>query len=476
MPQAERSVKISLGKAVVAIVVGVIALTPACSGQLAGDEGDASTPGRGGSSGQDVGGSAGGQAGAITAGLPPFALARRLTREQYAYVVKDVLGVSLDPGQLEVLPAEPLLDGWSGLAANLTVFSAHAEGYFQLADAIARGISNFDAFVAKQTSCTKITDACRQAFVKTLGRRLFRRPLEARELEIFSALFAKVNGLGVDFAGAAQAVLSAMLQSPQFLYRIEREDQTPQAPASGYEIASRLSFLLWSSAPSDDLLDAAGKGALNEGDALIALASKMLLDDKARRASERFARDFLCLDTLLDPGVERVGLTAGLRHDLANAAVAFYQDHVWQQKQPLQNLFTSRKSFFTPAMAGWYGLTPSGTGIAAYEMKNASASVWVRAYSTGTEDNGVHVGLDGQWPASGSKLQFCNGKNAWTWSSAQRDSDGPCGKRNTIFIDVQTPGEHLVEFGMREDGFEFDKFVLTTDAAYVPMGAGPEES
>lgn len=101
--------------------------------------------------------------------------------------------------------------------------------------------------------------------------------------------------------------------------------------------------------------------------------------------------------------------------------------------------------------------------------------VWVRAYSTGGEDNGVHVGLDGQWPASGSKLQFCSGKNAWTWSSAQRDSDGPCGKRNTSFIVVENAGEHLVEFGMREDGFEFDKFVLTTDANYTPSGAGPAE-
>lgn len=99
--------------------------------------------------------------------------------------------------------------------------------------------------------------------------------------------------------------------------------------------------------------------------------------------------------------------------------------------------------------------------------------VWARAFSTGSEDNGVHVGIDGTWPASGTKMQWCSGKNKWTWSSAQRDSDGPCGKRNTISIEVMTPGEHVIEFGMREDGFEFDKFLLTTDAAYTPTDAGP---
>ena len=102
--------------------------------------------------------------------------------------------------------------------------------------------------------------------------------------------------------------------------------------------------------------------------------------------------------------------------------------------------------------------------------------VWVRAYSTGTEDNGIHVGIDGSWPASGERVQFCDGKNMWTWSSAQRDSAGPCGMNGTITID--TPGEHLVSFSMREDGFEFDKFVMAEQQSqvdYEPQGAGPAE-
>jgi len=102
--------------------------------------------------------------------------------------------------------------------------------------------------------------------------------------------------------------------------------------------------------------------------------------------------------------------------------------------------------------------------------------VHARAYSTGTEDNGVHVGIDGTWPDSGRRIQWCSGKNRWTWSSAQRDSGGSaCGVEHTIWIEVPTAGEHEIHFSMREDGFELDKLILTTDDAYDPDGAGPDE-
>lgn len=103
--------------------------------------------------------------------------------------------------------------------------------------------------------------------------------------------------------------------------------------------------------------------------------------------------------------------------------------------------------------------------------------VWVRAYSTGGEDNGIHVGINGTFPESGQKLQFCSGKNQWSWSSNKRDSGGTaCGIPNTITIEVPSAGTHTVQFSMREDGFEFDKWLMTTDEQYVPDGAGPDES
>ncbi len=100
--------------------------------------------------------------------------------------------------------------------------------------------------------------------------------------------------------------------------------------------------------------------------------------------------------------------------------------------------------------------------------------VWVRAYSTGSEDNGLHVGVDGQWPSSGQRLQWCEGKNRWRWESKQRTNEQHCGEPYKIFLDIDEPGNHVVTFSMREDGFEFDKFLLTTERNYRPAaGPGP---
>lgn len=100
--------------------------------------------------------------------------------------------------------------------------------------------------------------------------------------------------------------------------------------------------------------------------------------------------------------------------------------------------------------------------------------VWVRAYSTGSEDNGLHVGLDGQWPASGQRLQWCEGKKSWRWESKQRTEKVHCGEPYKIYLDIETAGLHTIEFSMREDGFEFDKWFMTLDREFKrPEDAGP---
>ena len=100
--------------------------------------------------------------------------------------------------------------------------------------------------------------------------------------------------------------------------------------------------------------------------------------------------------------------------------------------------------------------------------------VWVRAFSSGGEDNGLHVGIDGEWPDSGQRLQWCKGKNSWRWESKQRTNEVHCGEPHKIFLDVKTEGEHTIAFSMREDGFEFDKWLMTTDRDFArPDDAGP---
>ncbi|WP_281989561.1 DUF5060 domain-containing protein [Aquimarina aggregata] len=94
--------------------------------------------------------------------------------------------------------------------------------------------------------------------------------------------------------------------------------------------------------------------------------------------------------------------------------------------------------------------------------------VWVRAYSTGTEDNGIHVGVDGQWPESGQRMQWCEGKNSWKWDNRQRTIERHCGLPGFIFLDIEKAGVHDIQFSMREDGFEMDQWIMTVDKNYHP--------
>ncbi|MCG8701723.1 MAG: DUF5060 domain-containing protein, partial [Bacteroidales bacterium] len=94
--------------------------------------------------------------------------------------------------------------------------------------------------------------------------------------------------------------------------------------------------------------------------------------------------------------------------------------------------------------------------------------VWLRAHSTGSEDNGIHVGINGTWPESGMRLQWCAGKRTWRWESKQRTKKNHCGEKWKIYLDIDKKGVHDIQFSMREDGFEFDQFILTNDTTLKP--------
>lgn len=87
--------------------------------------------------------------------------------------------------------------------------------------------------------------------------------------------------------------------------------------------------------------------------------------------------------------------------------------------------------------------------------------VWVKAYSTGTEDNGIHVGMDGKWVESGQRMQWCEGKNEWSWASKQRTKEVHCGVEKLIYLEIPNAGMHTISFSMREDGFEFDQWIMS---------------
>ena len=96
--------------------------------------------------------------------------------------------------------------------------------------------------------------------------------------------------------------------------------------------------------------------------------------------------------------------------------------------------------------------------------------VWVRAYSTNSEDNGLHFGLNGEWPESGARWQTVR-KDGWHWDCNQRTEEAHTGVPMQLWLDIETAGDHEILMSMREDGAEVDQIILARSPEYRPAGA-----
>ena len=144
-------------------------------------------------------------------------------------------------------------------------------------------------------------DACAREILGTLARRAYRRPVDAADLATLMEFYRNGRDDGT-FDGGIQLALERLLISPDFLFRIE-QDPTDIEPGTAYalsdlEIASRLSFFLWSSGPDDQLLALAERGELDDPVVLEAETRRMLADPRSREFVRNFAGQWLYLRNL----------------------------------------------------------------------------------------------------------------------------------------------------------------------------------
>jgi hypothetical protein len=241
---------------------------------------------------------------------PPSAVGpaplRRLTNEEYLNALHDLF-----PGQaptLPPLPADGVIGGFDNAIVAQQPSDVAVARYEAIANIYAAGATADDVAVRALVGCDWTTPSmaasCATQFITQTGRRVFRRPLTTDEITRFQV---KLTGWqsAVDFQAAVRLTLSAMLQSPELIYRPEPPSLDVDAGSSGvapldpYALATRLSFLLWASTPDDSLLDAAGSGALATEEGVRAQAQRMLGGDRARRTLWSFHRQWLGLDLVL---------------------------------------------------------------------------------------------------------------------------------------------------------------------------------
>jgi hypothetical protein len=200
-----------------------------------------------------------------------------------------------------------------------------------------------------------------------LGKRAYRRPLSPDEANRYDQLFAAARAPG-DFTSAAGLVITAMLQSPYFLYRIELgragvpPDPDGAVPLSPYETAARLSFFLWNSMPDDALLALADGDHLGTPDEIQRVARAMIADAKARDALADFHAQWLELEGLAATDKTDAAFTPDLKAAMSEEVAAFVDDVIRRGDGRLETLLTTQHSFLRGPLYDVYGLSaPSGS-------------------------------------------------------------------------------------------------------------------
>lgn len=292
----------------------------------------------------------------------------RLTAAQYHNAVEDLLG----PVAVAELEADTNPYLFYAIGAASTPYSER--GVQQLEEAAEQLSAEVFADPERRLvvmGCQPATpdDACTTGFVASFGQRAYRRPLTPEE----QARWAQV---AVDTAGGdpwrgAQHVVAGMLQSPHFVYRVELGEPDPGQPDrlryTAWEMASRLSFLLWNSIPDAALLEAAGRGDLLDADGIDAQAARMLADPRARTATQEFFAQYLDLarldDTSRDP-VAYPDFDPSLVDAMRTEVRLLVDDLVFRRDADIRSLFWTDRTFVNEPLAAHYGLdAPGATAI-----------------------------------------------------------------------------------------------------------------
>lgn len=369
-------------QAVAGLRLGLLAVAPGCyagvSHQVGQSEGEDSagedTGGSSGSggdsddgeddSGEGPGPSAECEGAPVSVGVAPM---RRLTRTEYNNTVRDLLHDTSAPADL-FSPDELV----GGFAANsvASLSKGQLDAYFAAAEALAAVAveANWETLVA----CDPGDRPCLHAFVETFGRRAFRRPLNASELEGYVALLDETMD-SADGTVAVEVILEAMLLSPSFLYRVEGEEAAGEqvVAVTGYELASRLSYFLWASMPDDELLDLAEAGMLEEDATLEEQARRMLEDPRSRDALRSFHLQWLSIDDL-DDRVKDTALfpewDADLSDSMTQETLAFTEAVIRDGDGRLETLLTASWSMLDGDLAALYGVEANGAGFQRTEL------------------------------------------------------------------------------------------------------------
>jgi len=289
---------------------------------------------------------------------------RRVTQEQYQTIIADIFGADIKIGGR----FEPDLRKAGLLAVGAGEVSVTTSGFEQY-DSMARGAAaqvvdaqHRDMLVGCKPASVKAPDeACAKQFFSSVGRLLYRRPLTDDEMKSELAIAdAATRKLGNFYTGIAMS-LTAMLESPQFLFRREVAEADPDHPGqqrlNAYSKAARLSFFLWNTTPDDALLTAAETGELNTDKGLAKQVDRLMASPRLVAGTRAFFNDMMDFDAFGELSKDTViypKFTNAVLVDAQEQTLRTITDHLLVQKGDYRDLFTTRRTFMTPLLGTIY--------------------------------------------------------------------------------------------------------------------------
>lgn len=319
-----------------------------------------------------------GGAAAATACTDPTAISpgdsplRRLNHTEYDNTVQDLLGVVDAPAR-----AFPLEERFYGFDNNASLRGSSLI-LIELYEGAAQSLATAGAMkIPALAGCDPATageDACATQLITTVGERAYRRPLSAEESSRLQAFYTSAKATH-GFSAATQMVMAAMLQAPQFLYRMETAATAGPAVAAApglvesgqFERASRLSYLLTQSLPDPELLAAAARNELSTKEQIAAQARRLLQLPRARGNVVSFHSqwlDFFAMGQLVKDATLFPTFNPTIASLMRSEADVFIERTVFDGPGTLGALLTAGQSYMNDTLASFYGIAPPGSADA----------------------------------------------------------------------------------------------------------------
>ncbi|HET6283975.1 MAG TPA: DUF1592 domain-containing protein [Polyangia bacterium] len=300
---------------------------------------------------------------AIEPGPAPM---RLLSPEQYLNTMNDLVGPV--PSLASMFASGRSASALGFLQAD--VGQVELENYQKAADLVGNTVAANAATMNSLAPCATGADkrSCAKTFVQTFGAKAYRAPVtDAADIERHLVVFDA--GVTTSYQQGIGLMLSAMLQSPRFLYHVEvgttDKIAADAVKLTGFEAAARLSYAVWNTMPNDKLTAAATAGMLSTKEGLAAQLTWMLADPKGQTLVRRFLESWIHLSDV-DGLVKDKTLfpqwgNATLKTSMVDQARAFFDDVLGAQGGKLASLLTSPKVFANKDLAPYYGTTSAST-------------------------------------------------------------------------------------------------------------------